>query len=251
MDYAALNFEFFRAVLRTFAFQMLTKFNHRYHNKQNLMLIRSPLIIKFKKQLRKYLIIICVNEIYFQVRVRMLHFLNKVRVIHRFPSPVHTKPKILPEFWPSRSQWCRRPPPRGWWFSRWGSWQRFACLPSAWGPGGGWIPSGCCSQRESCHPPAACRRRSASAGPEGCPPYPLMKKKSVKEASIRGQVLFRRRPNSWICSNCNFSILPVNGVIPVPPQIRYIISTVQQSARSKNELGENIPVPRWNSWTSN
>jgi hypothetical protein len=78
-----------------------------------------------------------------------------------------------------------------------------------------------------------------------------MKKKSVKEASIRGQVLFRRRPNSWICSNCNFSILPVNGVIPVPPQIRYILSTVQQSARSKNELGENIPVPRWNSWTSN
>merc|ERR1712107_465554 len=32
------------------------------------------------------------------------------------------------------------------------------------GPGEEWTPSGCCSQRGSCHPPAAFQRRSISAG---------------------------------------------------------------------------------------
>merc|ERR1712108_74886 len=38
--------------------------------------------------------------------------------------------------------------------------------------GGGWTPSGCCSQRGSFRLRAACQRRSASAGPGGCPPCP-------------------------------------------------------------------------------
>merc|ERR1712241_508125 len=44
--------------------------------------------------------------------------------------------------------------------------------PKLSGQDGGWTPSGCCSQKEFFHLPAAFQQRSASAGLGGCPPCP-------------------------------------------------------------------------------
>ena len=122
------------------------------------------------------------------VEVHKMHYFtaadgSEALVSHRQVKEMHTGSKCLTL--PSSS--CA--------WSSWGWCSSSSCasllLPGASAPSVGWTPSGCCSHSKCDHPPAACRQRSASAGPGGFLVY--SKQAGVSNTFRQRQVIWNNR----------------------------------------------------------